>query len=656
MRSAGFSPLRPRVVTGHADLLRRSARVLAAVALVAASAAMALAEPSVAVAGSAAFGPAARGDAARSVPSGLAPGVLPVGGAVPAVGIDQNAGLVWAAVATGGSSDSVIEFSEASQSVTATFTVPAVVNALAVDQKAGSVWVSSAGPGKNAPQVLTEITESSGTTTSVDLTEASGGGHLVGVAADPSSAKVFALVSNGRLIEAPEAAPAQFSVVSTATVAQPGAFAVDPADGRIWVTSLASDTVSAFTETGAPASGLAPAIGVGARPGSIAIDPSAGLVWVGNLDAGTLTELSEPNGAVLAPAINVGKGLAVVAVAPDQAHPSKGIVWTAGNFLPFTFDEFSESNTPARLTASGPADPGGLPEAIALDPTNGQLYEGTSEGLSPFLPALPLLSTMDLSWWTNVPSSDNGSVPPSIYFPPPNFSMSGAPSWLRLDRISGNLHGLPPKAGNFGVTVTARNSLGQHSSALITIAVGVAPVFKSPGSVTFVAGRKSRFHLIATGVPAPVLQLAGPSTLPSGLKFTSSGLLSGIPAPGTEGQYSFFAGATNDPTNTIIVIQHFTLTIVRGQSPRFVAPVKKRVRLRPGHHAIVTVKTSGLPVAKVTLRGKLPRGLTIRKSRAGTAVIAGVPARPAAGHSFRIKVTAANGVGRATETLVIMIG
>ncbi|HET9899198.1 MAG TPA: putative Ig domain-containing protein [Streptosporangiaceae bacterium] len=635
MRSNGLNQSRSCSWRGQCS------RILAVAALLAVPAAMS--------------GPGARGEAAVPAAAGLAPFVLPVGGAVTSVGIDQAEGLVWAAVTTGGSSDSVTEFSEASQSVTATFTVPAVVSALAVDQRGGTVWVSSAGTGKNARQVLTEITESPGTTTSVDLTQAAGGGRLIGVAADPSSAEVFALISNGRLIAVPEAHPAQFSLVATATVAQPGAFAIDPADGRIWITSLASTTVSAFTESGAKAKNLPAAISVGAGPGSIAIDPDAGLVWVGNLKAGTLTEIRESDGKLPAPAINVGKGLAVVAVAPDQAQPGKGIVWTAGNFLPFTFDEFSEASTTVRLTASGPADPGGLPKAMAIDSANGQLYEGTSEGLSPFLPSSPVLDDSQLFWWTNVSSADSGLAPAAITFPPPTFSLSGAPSWLRLDKITGNLHGVPAKTGTFSFTVTGRNTLGQTSSARFTITAGTAPVFKSPTSATFVAGIKSRFRMTATGVPEPVLQLGGPSTLPSGLTFSGSGLISGIPAAGTEGKYLFFASATNDPTNGIIVIQQFTLTVARGHVPRFTAPARKRIRLRAGHHAVVTIKASGFPVAKVMLKGKLPHGLSIRKSRAGTAVIAGVPARTAAGHAFRIRATAANGVGHATETLVLMI-
>ena len=573
------------------------------------------------------LGQAAPGYAIAPGPAGIAPDVLPVGGAVPAVAVDSQAGLVWAAVTTGASSDSVTEFSEASQSVTATFTVPAAVDGIAVDERSGIVWASSAGTGKSARQVLTEINAGTSAVTSVDLTAASDGGHLLGVVTDPNSAAAFALTSNGRLIEVPEADPARFSVVAGTTVAEPGALAIDPADGRIWVTSLASRTVTAFTEAGAPAPGVPAAIRVGAGPGAIAVDPDAGLVWVGNLDAGTLTEIRESDGTVLARAISVGTGLAAVAVAPDQAHPAKGIVWTAGSFLPFTFDEFSEARTPGGPAASGPADVAGLPEAIAADPANGQLYEGTSEGLSPFLPTQPVLNQTEFFWWTNFPSANTGPASTTISFPPPVFAMSGAPSWLRLDPITGILRGQPKKPGKFSFTVTASDTLGLRSSAAFTISVGIAPVFTSPGSATFIAGLTSRFHMVATGKPKPTLALGGPD-LPSGLAFTSSGLLSGIPAAGTEGTYLFFAGATNDPTDAITVIQQFTLRIVRGRAPRFTAPDKTRIKLRPGHRAVVRIKASGVPVAKITSGGKLPRGLSFHPMRAGgQAVISGVPAQ-----------------------------
>ncbi len=591
-----------------------------------------------------------------SAGSGLGPEVVSVGGAVPAVGIDEKAGLVWAAVTTGGASDSVTEFSEASQSVVATFTAPPGVDALAVDQQAGLVWAGSGGTGSHALQALTEIAESSGTVTSVDLTAAGAGGRLIGVAVDPGSARVFVLFSNGRLIGVPEATPGEPSVLSTATVAQPGGFAVDPAGSRIWITSLASDSVSAFTESGARAGGVPASIGTGAGPGSIAVDPDAGLVWVGNLDAGTLTEIRESTGAVLAPAISVGKGLAAVAVAPDQAHPDQGIVWTAGSFLPFTFDEFSEAATPARLTASGPADPAGVPEAIAIDPANGQLYEGTSEGLSPFLPLQPtLLAQDDLLFWTNEPALDSDPATTSVYFPPPIFSISGAPSWLRFDRFSGVFHGVPPAPGKFSFTITARDTLGLHGSAKTTITVISAPVFTSPTSVTFFASHRSRFQITAPGVPAPTFVIGGP-TLPTGLTFVSSGLLSGTPAAGTEGTYQFFVGANNDPLGPVNVIQPLALHVVRGHAPAFISPAGKQVRLRVGHRASVVFRASGVPAAKVTIRGKLPPGLVAKKGRHGAVVLSGSPELSDAGHEYRLRLTASNVIGHVTETLVITIG
>lgn len=598
---------------------------------------------------------AAPGDAGLPVPRGLARDAIPIGGAVQAVGVDQGTGLVWAAAASGGSEDSVTGFSEATQSVTATISVPSGADALAVDQQSGLVWVTSGGTGSHASQILTEITESSGATASVNLTPASAGGRLIGVVADPGAAKVFALTSSGRLIEVPEVTPARFSVVATATVAQPGALAIDAADGRIWITSLAGDSVSAFTESGTRVGGLPSAVGVGAGPGAIAVDPDAGLVWVGNLDAGTLTEISGSTGVVLAKAISAGKGLAAVAVAPNPAHPDKGIVWTAGSFLPFTFDEFSEASTPAKLTASGPADPAGVPVAIAVDSADGQLYEGTSEGLSPFLPTPLAVSLPDsLIFWTNEPALDSVAATATALFPPPIFSISAGPSWLRIDKFSGVFHGVPPVPGKFHFTIEVRNTLGQHSSAAAPLAVNTAPVFTSPTSVTFLAGLRSRFQVAATGVPAPTFDIGGP-TLPTGLTFTSTGLLSGTPAAGTEGNYQFFVGANNDPLGPVNVVQSLALHIVAGHAPKLVSPAGKRVRLRAGHHGVVTIRATGVPAAKVTIKGKLPPGLKARHGLHGAIVIAGVPKAADAGHDFRIKVTASNIIGRVTETLVIAI-
>jgi hypothetical protein len=374
---------------------------------------------------------------------------------------------------------------------------------------------------------------------------------------------------------------------------------------------------------------------------------------VANLAAGTLTEISERAGTVLAPAIKAGSGLAAVAVSPDQARPRRGIVWTVGSFLPFTFREFSEADTPARLTAAGPADVAGVPYTLAVDAVNGQVYEGTSEGLSPFLPTPPVLTATDLFWWTNVPSADSAPATPAVFFPPPRFSIAGAPSWVHVDPISGTLHGLPGKTGKFSFTVFARNTLGLGSAARFTVTVGVAPVFRSPPSATFVAGLKSAFQMVVTGVPKPAVQLPGPGTLPAGLTFTSAGLLSGTPAAGTEGTYQFFAAASNDPTLAIVVVQQFTLTVVRGRAPTFISPA--HARLRAGEHAVVTIRTSGVPVPKVKVTGRLPRGLAVRPGKPGTAVIAGRPARSDAHHRFRIKTTAVNGLGHVTRTLVITV-
>jgi large repetitive protein len=266
-----------------------------------------------------------------------------------------------------------------------------------------------------------------------------------------------------------------------------------------------------------------------------------------------------------------------------------------------------------------------------------------------------LLAQDQLLFWTNESALDSEPATESVYFPPPVYSISGAPDWMRFDRFTGVFHGVPPRPGKFSFTITARDTLGLHSSAKTTVTVITAPVFTSPGSATFFAGRKSRFRVTATGVPAPAFDIGGPA-LPGGLTFTSGGLLSGRPAAGTEGTYQFFVGANNDPLGPVNVVQALALHIVRGHAPKFTAPASKRIRLRAGHHATVTIRASGVPAALVTIKGKLPRGLVAKKSRHGAVVISGSPAGSAAGHDFLVRVTASNIIGHVTETLVIAIG
>jgi DNA-binding beta-propeller fold protein YncE len=582
------------------------------------------------------------------------PAVEPVGGAVPAVTVDQSSGLAWAAVSTGGPSDQVVEVSETSQAVLATIPVPAGADAIAVSpgasQGTGTVWVASAG----GRQFVSELSESGSVLARLNLTKATAGARLVGIASDPVTARVFALAANGTLIAIPAAAPLTYQVIATGTARQAAALAVDPAEARIWVTDQKTGSVSAFSETGRPVTGLPARIATGTDPDSIAIDQYAKTVWVANTGSGTLTEIDAATGAVIVKAIKVGDGLTAVAVAADAARPSSGLVWTVTSDLPFTFDEFSEASRPAKLVASGPADPAGVPYAIAADTGNGQLYEGTSTGLSPFVPSPPELSLTTLYWWTNDPSADSAPATPQVFFPPPEFSMSGAPRWLTLNPVSGELQGQPPGTGTFSFTVTARDTLGLASSAGFTINAGVAPVFTSAPAVTFAAGIKSRYRIVATGVPTPTLRIPGPISLPHGLRFQRNGLLSGRPAAGTEGTYQYFVVATNDPTLAVNIVQYFVLTIRHGVAPKITSPAK--VTVLAGRRAVITIRTRGFPAAHVTLAGRLPAGLKLTAGKPGTAVITGRPAGSDAHHHYKLTVTASNGIKpQATQTLLITV-
>ena len=67
---------------------------------------------------------------------------------------------------------------------------------------------------------------------------------------------------------------------------------------------------------------------------------------------------------------------------------------------------------------------------------------------------------------------------------------------------------------------------------------------------------------------------------------------------------------------------------------------------RHGRHGSFTVKTSALPVARVTEKGVLPAGLRFRAAGNGTATISGTPAAATRGKTYVITLTAENGFGK----------
>lgn len=180
------------------------------------------------------------------------------------------------------------------------------------------------------------------------------------------------------------------------------------------------------------------------------------------------------------------------------------------------------------------------------------------------------------------------------------------------------------------------------------IAVYLAPEITSVAHATFRTGVAGAFRVTATGSPAPTFSESG--RLPRGVKLHGGGLLAGVPAKGTGGRYQFTLTAGNGSATS--AKQAFTLTV--DQAPAFTSP--GHVTFRAGKRKTFTIVTRGFPAARLAESGKLPAGIAFLPRRDGTATLSGKASRRARGRTFRITITARNGVVPAAhQALTIVI-
>ncbi|HVB46355.1 MAG TPA: putative Ig domain-containing protein [Streptosporangiaceae bacterium] len=571
----------------------------------------------------------------------------PFGANVAAISVDTATRTVWAAAQTGGPSDLVTEMNESDQSVVTSLAVPAGVNSIAADPASGTIWSGSSGTGPGGTQSVTEIIESSNTVRTLDLTKASAGSEIVGIAADQQAGKVFAVLASGILISIPESAPASFSVIATRTAATASAIAVGA--GRVWVADHATNTVSAFTENGVPVAGLG-GIAVGANPVALTIDPTARTLWVANQGANSVTEIDAATGQVLAHAIEAGSDPVAIA-----ANPAGRAIWAASFTSNGAIAEISEAVTPGRLTGIvGNLLPN--PTSVAVDPGTGQVYLAGNDGTSGtvlFLGPQAPGGLRSSAWFSSNNASEDSTGLAVSAFPPARYSMTGAPGWLRLNSATGVLSGVPPVSTHvltFPVVITATNSVGTDTQPF-TLNVGTDPVITSAAFVTFAVRVPGRFQMTAKAIPAATFDLSFGTGLPAGLRLTPAGLLSGTPAPGTAGRYIFGLIAFN-PVNPGGVGEVFTLDVIPDRRPAFVSA--SRLTVRHGRRVSFTIRAFGIPAPRLTFRGRLPRGLRLTPGRPGTARITGTARLPR--RRYTITVTASNGIGRPViQRLVILV-
>ncbi len=144
--------------------------------------------------------------------------------------------------------------------------------------------------------------------------------------------------------------------------------------------------------------------------------------------------------------------------------------------------------------------------------------------------------------------------------------------------------------------------------------------------------------------------------MPPGLNLSKSGVLSGTIKKGTKSPVTFVIETSNAVTQAFDdpVVTTFVLKVVPAKAARITT--KSSASFKHGAHASFTIKAAGSPTPTLTEKGKLPKGLSFHAAKNGTATVSGTPAAADAGHTTKVTITAANGVGKkATQTLTIKI-
>ncbi|HXS63962.1 MAG TPA: putative Ig domain-containing protein [Streptosporangiaceae bacterium] len=578
-----------------------------------------------------------------------APGVM-VGGQPVGIAADPTTKSFWvAAFSTGQPKDVVSRVSETGHAVK-TVKVTSGVSAIAADPIRGLVWTIGNGSNGSAHTVsFIRESDNSPHAASVPATSA-----LTGLAVDPATGKVYILDLDGDVFTINEATPAAAPTVFFASgLTSASGLAIDHGTNTIWILNSSGNAAFAFTESAGAVVGNP--VDVGNNPGVIAVDPSTRTVWVGNSDS-SISEFAEATPATVH---EVTLGSNALAFAPDKARK---LIWVGTQNGAI----YGVTDTASPASAGSLALPNEV-DGLALDPGSDQLWatenitsQGRFDNLIPFAASATTITSPKLTWFASNNSTQNTFSVRTGGFPLPRFSISGAPSWLTIDKQTGILTAKLTKRSKFGafkLTITASDGVGAAAHQAFTANVGADPVLATT-SATFASTGNNALQLKATGTPAPKFAGIG---LPKGLTLSASGLLSGTPPKGAHSPIQFVLKISNSVTKTFNspVESVFAVNLVKGRAVRFTSAAK--VTFKHGKHASFTIKTAGFPAPSLKESGKLPKGLKLTFGKkgtatAGTAVLSGTPAASDKGHTFKVTITATNGVGKpATQPLTLKI-
>jgi large repetitive protein len=604
---------------------------------------------------------------------------LAVDGVPRGVAVDPDTDTVYLTVENvdGQTEDAVETIDGATNQVTATIPVPSGADpaGVAVDSSTDTIYVADEG--------AAAVTAIDSATDSVIATVSLGSAtEPYGIAVDESSDVVWVAALSGVALAVSGASDTLTQTISLATSTYPNpdpvSVAVDPATDAVYV---GMETPQLDVIDGA--TGSVTSIATSADTLGVTVDPATdtvyaadtglfGYTWVidgasdaitDTIDRGGFAAAADPSsGSVYEAAYSHYDG--AWAITPSAANALSPVItsrpsatFTTGLAGSFTIDanalpaaSFAETGAlPEGVTFSSDGTVSGTPAAdtggsyvITVTASNGVVPDATQQFAltvdQPVVITSPSQATFTVGTTSSLPLTSTG-YPPAVIFDaagslPSGVGFTDSPCCA----LSGD-----PAVGTGGVYSFTLQALDAGSNILaeetFTLTVDEAPTFTSAGTVTLRTGESASFLVTTDAYPGATVTESG--KLPAGLTLDPGGYLWGTPGPHAGGVYHVTLSAANGipPAGT----QAFTLTV--KQPPAFTSA--RSTTFATGIRHTFSFRTTGYPTAKLSERGSLPRGITFKAGRDGTAVLAGIPARTDRHRTYDITVTASNGVGSA---------
>ncbi|HEY3320228.1 MAG TPA: putative Ig domain-containing protein [Planctomycetota bacterium] len=345
--------------------------------------------------------------------------------------------------------------------------------------------------------------------------------------------------------------------------------------------------------------------------------------------------------------------------APDITSPlavtgAETVSWSA--VAPFTY-QLTASNSPTSFGAEG------LPDGLFMNPATG-VISGTPTLFGVY--NVPVTATNASGTDAEILVITINQIPPTITSPlnvtglkaqlfvyqiqttgsqPQQYDAAPLPAWLTLN--SNVLSGTPPDSGLFSFTISASNQASTATKTL-NITVMEPPVFTAPAvpaAVTTVGDSSFKLQFDVTGFPPPILTVDPASLAGSGITFvqgpsankSATGIFTGTPLHTlTVTVFAENAANAGQPVSQVYKIQVNPVTIT---SPLTLSG-NVNTPISP-----YTITATGNPNSFTAIG--LPSDLALNgASISGTPIIGG---------TTEVTISASNGVGSATATLVIGI-